>query len=43
MIGEWCNPNCIWVLFADLVVIMIVAAALLTAVVLAFKSKGREP
>lgn len=32
MIGEWCNPNCIWVLFADLVVIMIV--------VLAFKSKG---
>ena len=26
MIGEWCNPNCIWVLFADLIGVLILAA-----------------
>jgi hypothetical protein len=24
MLGEWCNPNCIWVLFAEVAAIILI-------------------
>lgn len=27
-LGEWCNPNCIWVLLADAVIVMVFVAVI---------------